>query len=81
MPIGATPEDVKRARVTLSELAEAAGRDPNSISITIFGQPPEKDLIQQVEEAGADRVVLLMMAEDQESLLADVEEKARAVLG
>ena len=80
MPIGVTPEDVKRARATLSELAEVAGRDPNSISITVFGQPPDKDLIQQFEEAGADRVLLLLAAADQDSLLANVEEKARAIL-
>ncbi len=80
MPNGATPEDVKRARATLSELAEVAGRDPDSISITIFGQPPDKDLIQQFEEAGADRVLLRLAATDQDSLLADVEAKARAVL-
>lgn len=80
MPNGATPEDVKRARATLSELAEVAGRDPDSISITIFGQPPDKDMIQQFEEAGADRVLLRLTATDQDSLLADVEAKARAVL-
>jgi probable F420-dependent oxidoreductase len=81
MPNGATPEDVKRARATLSELAEVAGRDPDSISITIFGQPPDKDMIQQFEAAGADRVLLRLTATDQDSLLADIEEKARAVLG
>ena len=80
MPIGVTPEDVKRARATLSELAEVARRDPGSISITVFGQPPDKDLIQQFEEAGADRALLLLSATDQDSLLADVEAKARAVL-
>jgi len=80
MPLGITPEDIKKARATLSELAEVAGRDPNSISITIFGQPPDKDLIGQFEEAGADRVLLRLAGDDESGLLADAEAKARAVL-
>ena len=81
MPIGISPEDIKRARATLSELAEVAGRDPNSISITVFGQPPDKDLIGQFEEAGADRVLLRLAGDDEAGLLADAEAKARTVLG
>ena len=81
MPIGVSPEDIKRARATLSELAEVAGRDPDSISITVFGQPPDKDLIGQYEEAGADRVLLRLAGDDEAGLLADAEAKARAVLG
>jgi len=80
LPINVTPEDIKKARATLSELAEVAGRDPRSISITVHNQPPDKDLIQRFEEAGADRVLLRLAAPDQDGLLADVEEKARAVL-
>ena len=56
MPTGATPEDIVKARASLSELAEAAGRDPSSINITVHSQPADKDLIAQFEEAGADRV-------------------------
>jgi len=81
MPIGVTPEDIKRARATLSELAEVAGRDPNAISITVFGQPPDKELIGQFEEAGADRVLLRLTGDDEAGLLTDAEAKARAVLG
>jgi len=81
MPIGISPEDIKRARAALSELAEVAGRDPNSISITVFGQPPDKDLIGQFEEAGADRVLLRLAGDDEAGLLADAEAKARTVLG
>ncbi len=81
MPLGITPEDIKRARAALSELAEVAGRDPNSISITVFGQPPDKDLIGQFEESGADRVLLRLAGDDEAGLLADAEAKARAVLG
>ncbi len=81
MPIGVSPEDIKGARAALSELAEAAGRDPNSISITVFGQPPDKDLIGQFEEAGADRVLLRLAGDDEAGIMADAETQAQAVLG
>ena len=80
MPIGVTPEDIKRARGALSELAEVAGRDPRSINITIHSQPPEKDLIDRFEEAGADRVLVRVAGSDQAGLLADLEATARKVL-
>ena len=79
-PVGVTPEDVERGRATLSELAEAAGRDPTSISITVHSLPPDKDLIDRFEEAGADRVLVRAAASDEAGLLADLEETARKVL-
>ena len=80
MPTGATPEDIVKARASLSELAEAAGRDPSSINITVHSQPADKDLIAQFEEAGADRVLMRLAGSDQAELLADLEETARIVL-
>ncbi len=80
MPTGATPEDIVKARASLSELAEAAGRNPSSINITVHSQPADKDLIAQFEEAGADRVLMRLAGSDQAELLADLEETARIVL-
>jgi alkanesulfonate monooxygenase SsuD/methylene tetrahydromethanopterin reductase-like flavin-dependent oxidoreductase (luciferase family) len=80
LPIGVTPEDIKRSRAILSELAEVAERDPDSISITIHCQPPDRDMIDQFEEAGADRVLLRIGAPDQARALAQAEEFANAVL-
>ena len=79
LPLGVSPEDIKKARATLSELAEVSGRNPYSISITVFGQPPDKDLIDKFEEAGADRVLLRLAGDNEKALLADAEEKASAV--
>ena len=79
LPVGVSPENIKKARATLSELAETIDRDPNSISITVFGQPPDKDLIEQFEEAGADRVLLRLSGDNEQALLSDAEQKASAV--
>ena len=81
MPTGATPEIIEQARASLSELAEAAGRDPKSINITVHSQPADKDLVKRFEEAGADRILMRLAGADQAELLVDLEETARIVLG
>lgn len=81
LPIRTTPEDIKAARATLSELAEVAGRDPRSINITVTGLTAERDLIDSFEEAGADRVLVRAAGSDQAGFLSDLEGIARNVLG
>lgn len=81
LPIRVTPEDVKGARAALSELAEAADRDPESITITVHGQNPERDLIKRFEEAGANGVVVRVTAPDQAGALSELERMARNLFG
>ena len=81
LPIRVTPEDVKGARAALSELAEAADRDPGSITITVHGQNPERDLIKRFEEAGADGVVVRVTAADEAGALLELERMARNLFG
>jgi probable F420-dependent oxidoreductase len=52
MPIRATPEQIKMGRATLDELAEAAGRDPNSIGIMAYNVG-DRDELKRMEDAGA----------------------------
>ena len=49
---------MREARAELNRLAEAAGRDPSSITISVYGQVPDKDIVQPLLDAGADRVVI-----------------------
>ena len=81
LPNRVTPEDVAKGRATLDELASAAGRDPESIQITVFGQQPDSDLLKRFEEAGADRVTIRLETADESESLANAERIAEAVLG
>ena len=81
LPNRVSPEDVAKGRATLDELASAAGRDPGSIQITVFGQQPDRDLLRRFEEAGADRVTIRLETAAEAESLADVERIAEAVLG
>lgn len=56
--------------VLLRKQAEEAGRDPNSIpvSLCIFA-PPQEDTIARMEEAGVDRLILSLPSEERDTVL------------
>ena len=58
LPNRVTPAELREKRATLDRLARAAGRDPASISISVHGQPADRDLIAQFHDAGATRVIV-----------------------
>jgi probable F420-dependent oxidoreductase len=59
LPTGAiTPERVRESRATLDRLAKDASRDPSAISISVHGQPADRDLIRRLLDAGANRVLV-----------------------
>ena len=65
---------------TLDELADTAGRDPQSIQIAVFGQQPDSDLISQFEDAGVDRVAIRLETAPEDEALANLEQIAETVL-
>ena len=80
IPNRVAPAEVREGRVRLDELAQAAGRDPSSIQITVSGQPPDAGLIEEYGEAGADRVIVRLSDVDEEQSLDEIDRIAKAVL-
>jgi probable F420-dependent oxidoreductase len=80
LPNRVAPDDIKAGRAKLDELAEAAGRDPSSLQIQVFGQQPDRDLVRQFEEAGAQAVLIRVPTADESESLATLEKIAEAVL-
>jgi probable F420-dependent oxidoreductase len=80
MPNRVTPDDISAGRQTLNELASDAGRDPESINISVFGQPSDRDLVSALFEAGADRVMIRVETAEQDATFAQLDEIAEAVL-
>jgi len=81
LPNRVTPEQVREGRAILDSLVADTGRDPASITISVFGRPPEPDLVKAFEDAGADRVVVLGVAAGTEEAMSDeLERIAEAVL-
>ena len=81
LPNRVTPALVEDGRAQLDALAGEAGRDPASISISVYGQEADLDLIRSFLDAGADRVVVRPNATDTEEAMArELERIAEAVL-
>jgi probable F420-dependent oxidoreductase len=58
LPNRITPDELRQSRATLDRLAREAGRDPSSITISVHGQPADRDLIHRLLDAGANRVIV-----------------------
>ena len=58
LPNRVTPSSLRESRATLDRLAKDAGRDPSAITISVYGQPADRDLIRRLHDAGATRVVV-----------------------
>jgi probable F420-dependent oxidoreductase len=58
LPTSVGPGVVREGRAALDRLAKEAGRDPASITISVHGQPADRDLLRRHFDAGAARVVI-----------------------
>ncbi len=60
LPNRATPEQIADSRQRLDALADEAGRDPASLTISVFGQPPDttREQVDAYLNAGALRVAV-----------------------
>jgi len=81
LPNNTTPEKLRESRATLDRLAKDAGRNPSSITISVHGQPGDRDLIRRFHDAGADRVIVRPTAVKTEAEMgAELTKIAEAVL-
>ena len=81
LPNRVTAADVEDSRAKLDAMAAEVGRDPKSITISVFGQAPDRDLVQSLLNAGADRVVVRPEHVDTEAEMGEqLERMAEAVL-
>ena len=81
LPNRITPEKLRESRATLDRLAKDAGRDPSTITISVYGQPADRDLIKRLLDAGANRVIVRPPAVGTESeMAAQLTRIAEAVL-
>ena len=57
IPIGVRAGDLLEDITTLRGLARERGRNPDSISINVYGAPAERDTLAQLRDAGVTRAV------------------------
>ena len=63
----------------LHQRAEAAGRDPKSISITIFGANPEPGSIEVLEGAGVERAIFMLPSAERDTVLPLLDKYATLI--
>lgn len=81
LPNRVTPDQLRESRATLDRLAKDADRDPSAITITVHGQPADRDLIRRLHDAGANRVLVRPAAVKTEAEMAtELTKIADAVL-
>lgn len=80
LPIRMSPEQVRAGREKMNALAAACGRDPESLTISIFGVMPERETVRAYADAGADRVVLRLETKSEAETLAKLQELAEKLL-
>ena len=83
-PTATSADEIRRGRNTLSELAEAAGRDPDTVQIMAFGHAghfKSREAVLETIDAGADRVTIWLDQTEGEGALAEMDEIARQISG
>ena len=78
-PRGALLPDPADGMARLRAAAEGAGRDPASVSVTVFGAPAEAGYLDDCRAAGIDRALLLLPSEGREEILPLIERYAALI--
>ena len=74
MPIGArVPVPIRERMAALRQRAEQARRDPNSIPVSICGAKPDRATLDDLQQAGVDRVIFVITAAARDAVRARLD--------
>lgn len=81
MPIGrgALPPGLSDKVSVLRQRAEAAGRDPATLAVTVFACPPNEDAVAEAAKAGVDRVIFILPCREPETVWSALDDYAKLV--
>jgi probable F420-dependent oxidoreductase len=80
MPTRLSPERLQENRNRLNELATAAGRDPATLPIRVFGAPNDADAKKRYEDAGAQAMVILLPPTKPDEAVRILEDTAQRLI-
>ncbi len=81
MPLAGRVRDLLGQIAELRRMAEAANRDPASISISIYWAPPNKAAIEEYAKAGVERVGFALPSEGAGEAMRKLDEYAKLIEG
>jgi probable F420-dependent oxidoreductase len=76
-PIAGRAGDLTAGIADLRRLAEKAGRDPKSLTVSVVGATPEEAAVRQCEAAGAERAVFILPSADRDTILPILDRYAK----
>jgi probable F420-dependent oxidoreductase len=76
IPIGVRSPNIAAKIVDLRRRAEAAGRDPQSVSVSVFGAKPDRAAIDELANAGVERVIFGLPSAGGDAILPKLDEYA-----
>lgn len=76
LPIAFSADKLGERIATLKQRAEAAGRDPNSIGVTVSAVKPGPGLVEELAKAGAERVNFFLPTAGRETVLPLLDQYA-----
>ncbi len=81
IPIGGRQLDPLEVLPQFRKMAKEAGRDPASLSFTIFAGPRDPEVLKQYRDAGVDRVVLMLPPKERDAVLPMLDQSAALIRG
>jgi|TARA_Y100000310_G_scaffold341105_1_gene439170 probable F420-dependent oxidoreductase len=76
LPRGMNPSQVLDGMQTLKRLAAEAEKD---VTVSVFAPPPKEEVLQQLQDAGAQRAILMLPAEEEATTLSRLDRLARFI--
>jgi alkanesulfonate monooxygenase SsuD/methylene tetrahydromethanopterin reductase-like flavin-dependent oxidoreductase (luciferase family) len=76
-PIAARAGDLVAGVADLRERANRAGRDPNSLTVSVFAATPTEDVIRQYQKAGAERAIFPLPSSGRDEILPTLDRLAK----
>ena len=73
MPIRSPKGSFTKEVVKVRRLAEEAGRDPASISMTVMNAPKAIEELEELAELNVDRLVFTIWPQDPDAVLLELE--------
>jgi alkanesulfonate monooxygenase SsuD/methylene tetrahydromethanopterin reductase-like flavin-dependent oxidoreductase (luciferase family) len=76
LPIGARAGDLAAGIGELRRVAEEKGRDPGSISISVYGAPIDADTIRRLRDSGVHRAIFALPSAGADRILPLLDQGA-----
>ncbi len=78
-PLADRAGDIPEGIVDLRRRAEAAGRDPDSLTVSVFGAKPDVEVLRSYEKAGVTRAIFGLPVADRDIVLMVLDDLVKLV--